>query len=399
MKKKVLFFLRSHNDIDHMTPVIWKWASTADVPSVVILVNPRETLDDYRIRLLQSVENLEIRLLDEVSAVSVTEYAGAAVKEGEAWADQLLQATMGDVDKGLVVFDWISDIPVPYRDFATNVVKVARDCALIPVSLPHGDEPHYCKMILRDRLSYDEMEIYTRTKDLFDKIAVPNELCAVRFRSDSGGDKVRILGSPRYNDEWLTIVHEQLSRYEDSSTDGKLKILLFMRPIVYPIFWEEVVRTIRLLARFSAVHLILVHHTRGRPPPDLFRLYPDLAPRREADLDVIAGDIQSTALIRWADVILDLGTSAVFEAIKLDKPVLELEYLHATYTTISHYMNRCVMMCRDHLYEAIKRLIDEGCEGFYDQAEKEQFVREMIDVPDKKVLPRYVEFLSELLDR
>ena len=35
--KKAFFFLRHNNDIDHVTPVLYKWLSTENIPTDIII--------------------------------------------------------------------------------------------------------------------------------------------------------------------------------------------------------------------------------------------------------------------------------------------------------------------------------------------------------------------------
>ncbi len=436
MKKRLLFFLRHNNEIYHVTPIIWKWQFATDIPAVVVISNTSAINTDYRVKLLKSQENITVYLIDELIEKYESRYGESSIKSPavlesggqkklniikkyllryskvlfpsiqekkknkyqEHFARFLLSELMGDVDRGLVIFDWISDNMTRYFDFAKPICDKAREKGFVTVSLPHGDEPHYCRMIRKKEINYKSVDLYTRAKDLFDYIVVPNELCARRYYKHMGKDRIKILGSPRFNDEWLSKIGSLLTPYKTNGDSGKLKIVFYLRSFAYPIFWEEVVNTISLIKQFSNIYLIVVHHTRPKSLHRLTNNYPDLKPHVDENSKIINADIHSTSLIRWADVILDIGTSAVFEAIKLNRPVLELEYLHATYTTISHYMPKCVMMCRDHLYNTIKSFISNGCTNFYSNVEKEHFLKEIVDVSDSNVLDRYVRFMDRAIE-
>ena len=436
MKKKALIFLRHYNDIDHIVPVIWKWSNVNNIKIVVIIDRSSKVLDDYRIRLIDDLENIRIFLLDDflnkeqlrikknkkfkkklrkniirttlqfykllIKKIIPVERSRSCISVKDIYdrklAEKILNRTMRDVERGLVVFDWISDNMTDYLYFAGNICNAAHRRNFKTVSLPHGDEPHYCRMIRKKEINYKSVDLYTSAKDLFDYIVVPNELCAKRYYKHMGKDRIKILGSPRFNDEWLSIIGSLLTPYKTNGDSGKLKIVFYLRSSAYPIFWEEVVNTMSLIKQFSNVYLIVVHHTRPGSFHRLTDSYPDLKPHVGENSRIVNTDIHSTSLIGWADVILDIGTSAVFEAIKLNKPVLELEYLHATYTTISHYMPKCVMMCRDHLYNTIKSFINNGCTNFYSDVEKEHFLKEVVDVPDSNVLDRYVRFMDRIIE-
>jgi len=429
--RKVLFFLRHYNDIDHIVPVIWKLRTDTDIPVTIVLSSNKEKLFDYRIQFVHSLEGVDIFLLDDFLTDDELEQKDKLDKarktnhlisklpvyhprrvmrkirnllfgmpqliDPEAKSDQIanriIKKTMQGVDKGLVVFDWISDNMVHYLKFAEQICGLARKEGYKTISLPHGDEPHYCKMIRRDELNYDATDIYSRAKDLFDYVVVPNQLCAERYLPHMAADRVPVLGSPRFNDEWIRCLHNMIPAHKVSGANDKIKILFFLRHFLYPLFWDEIVRTLDLITQFPNIYLIVVHHTRGENLNNLIKRYPGLRPRHDGNLEIVAGDIHSSALLQWADVVLDVGTSIVFEAVKMNKPVLELEYLHATYTTISHYMKGTVMLCRDHLYNTISMFSNNADYQFYDEGERQEFIQEVIDIRDPDILDRYVDFL------
>ena len=57
---KAFFFLRHNNDIDHITPVLYKWLSTENVQTDIIITTKRDFLEDYRITYLKQFKNANI---------------------------------------------------------------------------------------------------------------------------------------------------------------------------------------------------------------------------------------------------------------------------------------------------------------------------------------------------
>jgi len=188
-----------------------------------------------------------------------------------------------------------------------------------------------------------------------------------------------------------------LTPFDRGTKPGVLKLVLFLRHSGYPIFWQEVISTIELLTQSGNVDLVVVHHTRAVNQDNLMEMYPQLQRHDHREFAVVATDVPATSLVEWADVVLDLGTSAVFEAVTQGKPVLELEYLHATHTTISAMIPGSVMMCRDHLYDTVDKFLRNGTAGFYNEVDRKRFVSAMVNVPDCDVLPRYVSLLRDML--
>jgi len=98
----------------------------------------------------------------------------------------------------------------------------------------------------------------------------------------------------------------------------------------------------------------------------------------------------------WSDVIIDLATSVVFEAVRAKKPVLAADYLIAARSAVAYYMPETELRCRDDVYEKINGFLTNGFEDFYVEEHRQRFLREMLDYPDANVLPRYVSLLEQL---
>jgi hypothetical protein len=99
-------------------------------------------------------------------------------------------------------------------------------------------------------------------------------------------------------------------------------------------------------------------------------------------------------LMNWADVIIDLATSVVFEAVKMKKPVLAADYLHAGRSALAHFMPETELRCRDDVYKRIDEFLSNGCDSFYVEEHRQQFISEMLHAGKADVLPRYVALLE-----
>lgn len=424
MQKKVhvkaLFFLRHYNDIDHITPVVHKWVGRGHVCDVVLLGDPG-FMQDYRIVYLASLEGVRVARAGDIMSRGqlfrmraqrllldrhIRALAPALTRILERWlgeaqrqafwqkiADLMLRRTFAEDENGVVAFDWISANSVFPIEFVRTVVESARTRGLGTVSLPHGDSPHFNFLVRVEELSMEPRLKFAPAK-MFDKIVVPNELCATRFRPFVEASQVAVLGSPRYCDEWLAKLDTLLPPSPLSAAGDKLKLVMFLRKSDFSIFWEEVGRVIRMLAAFDGVELIIKAHTRGGWRQPLSR---NLGLRRLDNVRFVAGEIHSSHLLGWADVIIDIATSVAFEAVKLNKPVLAADYLHAGTSTVGAYLPECVLSCRDDAYTKVAHFLEHGCDEFYDSAHVNAFLQAIIDVPDPDVLPRYADLLESLV--
>jgi len=422
-KQKALFFLRHYNDIDHITPVIYKWAHLTNIPARVLIRTDPAYLQDYRIRFLSQQPNVsvswigeylteqEVRTLNLAPTLTAQERRNPLRLAIRAWerltafrhtsledaystylGERILSREFAEGEAGIVVFDWVSLGEVQLK-FAQALIDAAHRRGFVTISLPHGDSPYANRMFKVEDLNYDSWEHYGNNP--FDHVVVPNPLTATRYLPCRSAERVHVLGSPRYNREWLDTLDPLIPDFTTPKGEGKLKVVLFLRNPRFTIYWEELVRAMKLITQFPQVHLVVKHHTRGdAAKTDLALESINFDPHRTPNLEVVYDDVHSPSLIRWADVVLDLGTSVVNEAIVRGKPVLALEYLHANISTTAHYLPGTAMHCRDHLYDAIAALIKDPTTRLYTEEERQHFIHEMVEYPDEHVLERYAHFLQ-----
>ena len=417
---KALFFLRHYNDIDHITPVIFKWAESGHTCDVV-LIGKDKARNDYRIEFLRKLtgvrvahirellpapdfalwrlqtllmsRNLRRSLLSPLLNRLVRMYDGE--KRRHIWcktAQCLLEKSFGGSATGVVVFDWITRNSPVSIEWVETVVAMARAKGLGAVSLPHGDSPHANRLIRHHEWKLEPDSMYSAGA-IFDKVVVPNELCAVRFRPFVPAQALAALGSPRYCSEWLAVLAKLHPPSPLKRSTNRFKLALFLRKSDFTTFWEEAGEVVQMLAAFPAVEIIIKPHTRGgwRQP-----LTGDAAITRLPNVSVAGDEVHSVHLLNWADVIIDLATSVVYEAVKAGKPVLAADYLHAGRSTIAGYMPETELRCRDDAYKKIAQCLSDGCGSFYVEQHRQRFLREIINgSADDDVLPRYVALLED----
>jgi hypothetical protein len=416
---KALFFLRHYNDIDHITPVIYKWIGSGHSCDIVLIGNSRFR-NDYRIEFLGKLPGVRMAYIgDLLSPAEFTRWflqtlilirslrrpflaplmaalarLYNAERRAPLWhqtAQRLLTRSFGESHQGVVVFDWIERNSSICVEWVEIVLSTARAMGLGTVSLPHGDSPHASQLIRRRELHLKPDTTFANA-GIFDKVVVPNELCSVRFRPFMDHRKLAVLGSPRYCDEWLAKLAQLMPPSPLAHSGSRLKVVMFLRKSNFSTFWEEVGEVVRIIAGFPGVELIIKPHTRGGWQQSLTR---DVSLRRLPNVSV-AGNTHSIYLMNWADVIIDLATSVVFEAVKAKKPVLAGDYLHAGRSALAEYLPETELRCRDDVYRQIEGFLSRGCDNFYIEAHHQRFIQEMINAGegDGDVLSRYVRLLE-----
>lgn len=415
--RQALFFLRHYNDIDHMVPVIHK-AAEAGHPCMVILAGFDDVGQDYRIRFIASRPGVEVVPLSSLLSragflrfrlICLMLYARASgqIRPGlfrllqSVWPEQRRRRLWQQVSEkildrafgagaGVVAFDWITAKSTLAYEFVSHFLQQARERGCVSLSLPHGDSPHYSEMIRNEELRIEPQTKYAAA-EIFDYVVCPNELCARRYRPFLNADRIQVLGSARYSEEWLAVLDEIAPKATIPQPSGELRLVMFLRKPEFSLFWEEIERVLRMIGQMEGVRLLLKPHTRD------FRQQPIgniLKNTRAANIAVAPDEWHSVSLLAWADGVIDLATSVSFEAIRRGIPVLSAEYLHAAFSAIAHYVPETAVHYRDQLYQGICRLRDQGSEAFYDEAHRQAFISNMLDVPDDQVLTRYVALLA-----
>ena len=168
--------------------------------------------------------------------------------------------------------------------------------------------------------------------------------------------------------------------------------MIFLRKANFTTFWEEVGEVVHMIAEFPGTEIMIKPHTRSGWKQSLTK---DKAIKKLSNVSIADDKAHSVHLMNWADVIIDLATSVIFEAVRTRKPVLAADYLIAGRSTVAHYMPETELRCRDDVYEKINYFLEQGCNVFYDEAHRQHFLNEMLDVPDENVLQRYVALLEE----
>ena len=418
---KALFFLRHYNDIDHVTPVVHQWIQSGHQCDVV-LIGSAQFRNDFRVKYLGRLQGVRVAHMKELfSPVDYWKWrlqmlmltrnvrrikviGRLAEKLAERFDEKqreplwrhtagfLLDRCFGNENKGVVAFDWIERNSVICVEWVEVMIAMAKERGLRTVSLPHGDSPHYSQLIRRGERRVEPDKTFSAAT-IFDKVVVPNELCAIRFRPFMTENQLAVLGSPRYCEAWLKILSGLMPPSPLTRSDSKLKIVMFLRKANFTTFWEEVNEVVHLIAEFPEAELIIKPHTRSGWKQSLTK---DSSIKKLPNVRVASDDAHSVHLMNWADVIIDLATSVVFEAVREKKPVLAADYLIAARSAVAYYMPETELKCRDDVYEKIKYFLANGCGDFYVEAHRQRFVDEMLDYPDANVLPRYVALLEEL---
>jgi hypothetical protein len=418
-----LFFIRQFNDIDHITPLVWKMRCDGHPVSVYCLNPAYDLQNDYRLSFLRHCGIKVAHIYDERlpslgwrhRVLRYTSKCGYALsnklvhtpgklfheltdqarrktyKYGkrlfnrskslyytDVWALDLLKKTGAQA----LCFDHIN----PGRHVVDVLLKAAHRQSVPTFALPHGVFIYTNKEVRTGTTQESRFDKFNR----FDYVVTQNTLRKnVLTNAGVDSEKIHVLGSVRYSDEWMAENKAILPRQMDAAISLRpgLKAVFMTTRFAYRIDVERMLKTIELLTANDRLHLLVKPHTRSG---DEASVYDNLAASSVSNLS-------SVELCEWADIVLVIGSSILIEALKLDKPVLYLKYLHAN-TTQYEEMGACwIIHDEPELLETIESLKDNPKKVPYLKERVDAFLDEIIygGGQKKDVLRVYQDFIID----
>ena len=417
-----LFFVRDFNDIDHITPVVWKM-KRGNYPVAVYCLNPEYDIQsDYRLNFLKGagvkvdfiynvpdqqagwlhrvIRSLYLRCLeiekgsDRGSRQQPSFWSkalGRLAKRANhrlyklmrkrfydsTWAQNLLEQSHARV----LCFDWIR----PHKYVVEPLLQAARAMAIPTVALPHGVFLYTNDSVQTGSKKTGQFDRYNH----FDHVIVQNRLFKDTItRTGVNGDKISVLGSARYCKEWMAQNNKILPRMILSAPNnsGKLKVIFMTTRPHYRIDVERMLNTFNLLAQLDGIEVMVKPHTRSGKEAAMYANLP---------ISNVA-DLSSIELCDWADVTLVIASSIIIETLIRKKPVLYLQYLHEN-TTEYEEMGACwPIRSEAELQEALLSLRDGQRDMPYTDENVNRWLNEIIygGRPERDVLQDYERFIG-----
>jgi hypothetical protein len=416
-----LFFVRAFNDIDHMTPVVWKMSMNKH-PVTVYCINPEYDIKkDYRLNFLQELGikvdyiyndfNKELGLFHRM--IRFLFLNGFAVKRQLSsierspssasqrmlrkvfhklgtksyelakkrfydmhWACKVIELSCARV----LCFDWVR----PKQYIADVFLRAAKEMSVPTLGLPHGIFVYTGSIHVVGSTKERTFEKFNS----YDHIIIQNERCReVIAASGVNKDKMVVLGSARYCEEWLEQNRKILPRTIKSNGRNarQLRVVFMTTQIRYGIHTERMLKSFDIFSKFTDIEVIIKPHTRAASEAYLYE-----------NLSLpVAWDVSSVELCEWADVVMVIGSSIIVEALSQDKPTLYLKYLHENATLYEEYGACWIINDEAELQDALLSLQAGKADLPYAAENVKRFLEEVIygDRNRKDVLRDYVEFI------
>jgi hypothetical protein len=294
----------------------------------------------------------------------------------KSWAHYFLKESGAQ----LLCFDHI----FPSRYVVSALLEVAKEKSIPTLALPHGVYLYTNEAYKAGTSSRQRFHKFNR----FDYIIVQNHLRKdVLVRSGITREKIVVLGSARFCDEWIAQNMKILPRIIGSNSQSKkLRVVFMVSKPHCRVDIERTLKTFDLLSRFGEIEVMIKPHTRTVLNGRLF-----------ANLKLPnAANILTPELCEWADVVLVIGSSVITEALMQEKPVLYLKYLHAN-TMLFEECGACwTIQTEAELEQALQSLQKKSMDLPYGDENVNRFLSEVVYGGRNKrdVLGDYVQFIT-----
>ncbi len=421
----IVFFVRKANDIDHLTPVVYRLSRETQQPILVLCLSPRYDIEsDYRLNFLSTLPRVTVtyqfayhaptighRLLAKllcgrstfrrsprprrwfdrlrgelargIHAVTMTPFFEWKYKwllervYHDRWAEGLLARAGATV----LVFDWAK----PNQHNVGALLAAARRRGVATVALPHGVEVYTGELRGYQAIKTGTLPDWSG-KLPYDFVVAPHaDQAAYCERCGVAAEKLKVLGSARFCSEWVQKNLElspTLSFESRPRANGRVRVLLMDKPTANRA--EAMQSAIRALAAMEDVDVVVRPATRN-DATTLARWPEGVRISRDS----------SARLIDWCDVVVGTMSSILIEPIMRGKPVICLRFV-SDLPTVFTRDNVCVTVdSAGELVEAIARM-KRGTDSALPPPERiSAFLHALVggETGDDDVLAGYTRFL------
>lgn len=326
---KVLFLLRAYNDLDHISPVIWKIATDGH-QSVSFLFVGTKFRGDYRVKLVEEAGAKEL-----ISNKIDFYYRRLRPKLKVEFIQKILDRFIGMYyGRQILTRNRVSCIVTEWggpdgKGMAPYYLRPARAMGLPTIAIPHG----YHTWINNDfnvTTSYFIQKTgklpQFRNRNLFTAYVVQSDNIK-RYCIQSGIDKEKliVLGSARFCKEWSA--KNQLICQPTNFMlrhKNRIVVLFFLNHWDYNVDRKGCLNLLKRIAGEN-VELIIKGHTRGQSG-GLTQL--DENELAEYDSVRFAGNnVHSPELVGLSNLVIVYGSSICFEALRQHKPVCRPSFI------------------------------------------------------------------------
>lgn len=324
------FFVKDHQDLDHLTPITKFLKNNYNI---LILLEDEKLFDDNRLKFISNFS--EIKLIKKQNFF--LKYIKIKI-----FKNNFLSKTI------FFIINVLSKIQIFKHLFNNHILIKKKIKGIVYDHRP----PHECTYIFICKLfkikifSYPHgYNIFTDGIDFAENQANRNVfdsyITQVEFQKKnliSLGilqDKILILGSPRFEKNWILNLENIYQKLENFFSEKKPIISIFLGHWKYGVNKDETIKMINAIISLNKYNIILNLHTRGTSKLNLDEInyY-----KNKKNIFINDNNYYSSQIIDLSEVIIGVGTSILLECITRGKIFYYLKYLQS-YQTIFNKMN------------------------------------------------------------
>ena len=330
--KNILFVLRTYNDIDHIVPLIYK-ATKEGSYAYIIFTNKYDYKNDYRLQFLQKNFPNNIRIIFFSIYYKFTGSTNIFIRIIRRLIinKNRIKRIMKKYKINASVFEWGGTYAKDLRGF---IFSASKELGIPTFCIPHG-----CNIYLnyditnKIRKNKYENNIWPdfSKRNAFDYYVVQSvyhKKMIVKWGQNP--KKSHAWGSLRFFPEWSKINKKICPQFfcHKKCGDNMIKIVIMLPHWEYNVYKDECLLLIKCLSKIKWIYLVIKDHTRGTGalPNSLRTVYKD---KENVEFGLNG---HSPALVAWADIIINFGSSIGLEALLQQKYLINPVYLHSNNT-------------------------------------------------------------------
>jgi hypothetical protein len=374
IKKRVAFFIRAYNDIDHFVPLIVEFIKKNENP-LVVLNSDIEFEMDYRIKYISTLGKLEIyREIDFdyikstqrnsfLSKINSKLYSIRRNRKGVIGRiyRKLFFNCMKQMDflreKGIssCVFEWST--PFARGEIVEKYFIAAKGMGLTTFAIPHG-----CNIFINSDVTtgYRGSTIKGKFVDQSDTQYFDYYIFQNPIRRDGwikwgfSPIKTQAWGSLRFYPEWADINREICPKFDPGDEyNKKVKVVFMQFQKEYNVNNKLVLDTLKQVSQIEGVALAVKDATReGKEFYDRNKVSGELG---DSLIGWYGNEVHSPSLISWADCVIVIGGSIGVEVMLQNKHLIYPVFLNTNKTMYEYYD---AALCVDNVGQ-IKSYLDD----------------------------------------
>ena len=343
-KKEILFHVNLLNSLDHFAPIITYFLQNYKHIGIIVY-DTKNHKSDFRMQSFMSYENFKYinesklkyfrrKFIQNEFFINLLKKDSFLIYIYRFFVLYVFKNFLISKKIACCVYDW----GPPYR--ANHMDAILSN---IPtVVLPHGTSTTKELAVAPTPRKLDFSH-----RNIFDLYIFKTESHRLQFTEIGLSSKItKVWGDQRFSKKWcnelLTIVPKFQSKF---SNDNSINCLFFVVPLVYGTNKDQFLNLIKFFSKMKKYNFIISIRE------DVLRdVGIDIVGKQNHNIIV---DIENSpsALIEWADIVLDMGSSITIEAIIKKKRVIELSF-----------MNNLQSIFEDLWYIESPKSIDEAIE-------------------------------------